>query len=226
MKDLDSFDARADRSAPRALDRSSDASADSGTPVILTVCTGNICRSPLAEALLRARLHGVDATVHSAGTHAPVGAEMTGMSQEIAVAHGASPDDVVTHRARWVTEPIVAGADLVLAMSREHRTASVELAPSALRRAFTVREFAALSTALDDDAIRRTADAAGTAPRARLAAVLALVAGRRGQMPPARTQDDDVIDPYRRDRAVYEESASQLIPAVDEVARVLRAALL
>jgi protein-tyrosine phosphatase len=45
-------------------------------------------------------------------------------------------------------------------------------------------------------------------------------------MPPARTQDDDVIDPYRRDRAVYEESASQLIPAVDEVARVLRAALL
>jgi protein-tyrosine phosphatase len=42
---------------------------------------------------------------------------------------------------------------------------------------------------------------------------------------PADAADDDVIDPYRRSWKTYELTASQLVPAVDEVVRVLRIAL-
>lgn len=189
---------------------------------ILTVCTGNICRSPMAEALLRARLGSDRFVVHSAGTRALVDKPMTAEAQDLAIRFGASDADVEHHRARWLREPIAEDADLVLAMSREHRTAAVEIAPRLLRRSFTVREFARLSSGLTDAQVKGSADAAGSGPRARLAAVTALVTQQRGATPPVRSEDDDVIDPYRRSRETYERSAAQLVPAVEEVARVLR----
>lgn len=189
------------------------------------VCTGNICRSPMAEVLLRTKLSGSAVRIHSAGTRALIDKPMTADAQELALEFGASEDEVDAHRARWLLEPIAEDADLILTMSREHRTAAVELAPRMLRQTFTIREFARLARELTTDRIKSTADAAGTSPRARLAAVTALVTQQRGAVSPAPPQDDDVIDPYRRSRETYERSAGQLVPAVDEVARVLRAAL-
>lgn len=210
---------------PRTRRERREARADAGAPVILTVCTGNICRSPQAEVLLRARLHDLDVRVHSAGTRALVDREMDRTAQELALHHGASPDHVAAHRARWLQEPLADDADLVLAMSREHRTAAVELSPRHLRHTFTVREFARLASSLSDEEIRRAADAAGSTPRERLAAAVVLVSGQRGLTAPAAPQDDDVVDPYRREREVYVESAEQLAPAVDATARVVRVAL-
>ena len=211
--------------APRTRRERREARADAGAPVILTVCTGNICRSPQAEVLLRARLRDLDVRVHSAGTRALVDREMDPTARELALQHGASPDDVAAHRARWLQEPLADDADLVLAMSREHRTAAVELSPRHLRHTFTVREFARLASSLSDEEIRRAADAAGSTPRERLAAAVVLVSGQRGLTAPAAPQDDDVVDPYRREREVYVESAEQLAPAVDATARVMRVAL-
>ncbi|KJL47560.1 Low molecular weight protein-tyrosine-phosphatase etp [Microbacterium hydrocarbonoxydans] len=210
---------------PRTRRERREARADAGAPVILTVCTGNICRSPQAEVLLRARLRDLDVRVHSAGTRALVEREMDRTAQELALQHGASPDDLAAHRARWLQEPLADDADLVLAMSREHRTAAVELSPRHLRHTFTVREFARLASSLSDEEIRRAADAAGSTPRERLAAAVAVVSGQRGLTAPAAPQDDDVVDPYRREREVYVESAEQLAPAVDATARVVRVAL-
>jgi protein-tyrosine phosphatase len=54
--------------------------------------------------------------------------------------------------------------------------------------------------------------------------VLKAVADQRGLVP-ATADDDDVIDPYRRSSETYAKSAGQLIPALDEVERIVRVAL-
>ena len=129
----------------------------------------------------------------------------------------------------------VAAADLVLAMTRDHRREIVELDPSRVRMAFTVRELARLAADVSDDELRAAASAvagsgsavsADAEARARFAAALAVVAGRRGLvLPPASPDDDDVIDPYGRSTATYERSADEMAPGLAAVERIVRVAL-
>ncbi|WP_424936260.1 MULTISPECIES: hypothetical protein [Bacteria] len=203
---------------------SADAEQPATLPTILTVCTGNICRSPLAATLLATRLSDLAVQVGSAGTQALVGHGMPEPARRIALLHGADPDLVTDHEARLLTEPRLHEADLVLAMTGEHRTFALHLAPSGLRRTFAVREFARLAATLEDKTLHEIVEGAGSAPRARLEAVVTAVADQRGTSPAAEG-DEDVVDPYRRSFSVYEESAAQLVPALDEVERVIRAAL-
>jgi protein-tyrosine phosphatase len=191
---------------------------------ILTVCTGNICRSPMGEVLLHAQLRDLGVRVHSGGTHALVDHEMTEQAQQLAVVNGADAADAAAHRARLLTEKMLAESDLVLAMAREHRSYVVQLSPALLRRTFTVREFARLAATLTDDEVRQGVAAAGADAGARLRALAQLVGGQRG-MVPADPDNDDVIDPYRRSQTTYELSTSQLAPAVAEVTRAIRATL-
>lgn len=87
---------------------------------ILLVCTGNTCRSPLAEVLLRRALEEekVDGVVvASGGTGAFGGEPASEGSYLVALENGL---DLAAHRARVVTREMVADADLVLAMGRGH----------------------------------------------------------------------------------------------------------
>ena len=92
---------------------------------VLFVCTGNTCRSPLAEAMLR-RLAAEHAElgleVGSAGIAAVNGAPASEGSYLIGLEHGL---DLSRHRSRAVTPAIVAEADLILAMGRRHHDAVV-----------------------------------------------------------------------------------------------------
>src|SRR3954465_11561123 len=107
---------------------------------ILCVCTGNICRSPAAERLLTSRL-GPEVEVSSAGTQALVGEPMSPPIDQLVQSAGAAAGGFL---ARRLTERLMQSADLVLAMTRAHRGDVVELWPQAVRRAFTLREFARL----------------------------------------------------------------------------------
>lgn len=201
---------------------------------ILTVCSGNICRSPLAEQLLRVGLAGVDGvSVASAGTIAMVGDGMPPEAQALSVRFGAT--DATAHVSRQLDEQLIRDADLVLGMSREHRRAVVELVPAATRRTFTLREFAHLAASvtdgdLDDAAFPFAAPGSlgepAEANTANLRAAVTAAASLRGVVAPFATPDDaDVVDPYRRSAVVYEESAAQLVPAVQaSVALLARAA--
>jgi|GEM_PF-296003 len=215
---------RAAAPAKRSRDRAPVIAPDpmpQGAPTILTVCTGNICRSPLAEVLLRARLARFGVRVHSAGTHALVGAGMPEEAQLVARARHAHPADIAAHRARHLREPLVMESDLVLTMTQEQRGFAVQLVPSRLHRIFPVREFARAAHGLPDAEIRRLAATGGDDPRVRLGAVIMAIAGRRGSI----SADDDVLDPYRQGTQAYETSAAQLDPALAEVERVVRVAL-
>ncbi|MFD5213443.1 low molecular weight phosphatase family protein [Microbacterium sp. NPDC058345] len=192
-------------------------------PNILTVCTGNICRSPLAETVLATRLADLDLRVHSAGTQALVGHGMPTLARELAERNGVPPVRAGGHKARLLTESLLQDADLVLTMSAQHSTTAVQLVPRRLHRTFTLREFARLAATLDDGALHEAAKDAGN-PRSRFSALVRLVSDQRGVAPRA-VDDEDVIDPYRRSAEVYAQSEAQLIPALAQVERVVRIAL-
>ncbi|GAA3025022.1 arsenate reductase/protein-tyrosine-phosphatase family protein [Microbacterium dextranolyticum] len=128
---------------------------------ILTVCTGNICRSPLAAQLIARRLADLGVTTSSAGTRARDGAPMMPESAQLAIARGIEADATAAHRARHLTPAHLASPVLVLAMARDHRREVVELAPARGRSTFTAREFARLAAAVSDDELRAAADAVG-----------------------------------------------------------------
>jgi protein-tyrosine-phosphatase len=95
---------------------------------ILMVCTGNTCRSPLAEVLMRARLQDTpslaDVTVASAGTSAWAGTPASEGSYLIALERGL---DLSAHRATALTAEMVEAADLILTMGRSHAAAVAAL---------------------------------------------------------------------------------------------------
>src|SRR3954467_2493207 len=117
---------------------------------VLFVCTGNICRSPTAERMLRHALAerlGDDAAlfdVSSAGTGALVDYPIQEHAAALMAEQGV---DVAGFAARQLDTGLLEGADLLLGMTREHRAAAATEAPSAIRRLFTLREFARLADA-------------------------------------------------------------------------------
>lgn len=166
---------------------------------VLHVCTGNICRSPMAEHLMRSGLEqrlGTGAgrfLVESAGTWGHSGSPMEAHARTTLASYGL---DGAEFRARELVAEHVAGADLVLAATREHRAAAVVLHPRAASRTFTLREFARLSAGvtveeLPDDVVDRAR------------ALVAAVAARRGLVRPAHPRDDDLADPYHAPASAF-----------------------
>jgi protein-tyrosine-phosphatase len=106
---------------------------------VLFVCTGNICRSPLAAALLVRGLkeQGVEVTVTSAGTGAWDGAPASEGAYLVGLERGL---DLSGHRARLLSRDVVEQADLILTMARHHRARVDELGGEG--RVFVLGEYA------------------------------------------------------------------------------------
>ena len=113
------------------------------TKHVLLVCTGNICRSPLAAALLSKALKDrdlADMDVSSAGTGAWDGAPASEGAYLVALERGL---DLSSHRARLLTRELVEESDLILPMARHHRARVDELGGDG--RVFVLGEFAGRS---------------------------------------------------------------------------------
>lgn len=103
---------------------------------LLTVCTGNICRSPLAEAALRQACPGRD--VSSAGLHALVGHGIDADSAAAAMELGLPLHD---HRARQFDTDIGRAADLILVMETHHRDEIMHRWPHFTGKTFLLGQF-------------------------------------------------------------------------------------
>jgi protein-tyrosine phosphatase len=155
---------------------------------VLVVCTANIARSPLAEAMLARELAAVGASVSSAGVQARIGHPAARGSFLLAEERGL---DLSTHRSRPVTPELVQEADLVLTMSERQRDVCSPLVAGSASRVFTFRELGRLLTAVD-------LAAAPTVPRGRLRWLTEqLHLARPRARPPSHRED--VEDPIGRE---------------------------
>lgn len=101
---------------------------------VLIVCVGNICRSPMAEVLLRHRLTGGrPVAVESAGLAAVVGNPIDPLAEAVLAMHGLTGG---AHLARQIDNSLIQNADIVLTMDKRQRAALLALAPSARSKVF------------------------------------------------------------------------------------------
>jgi len=109
---------------------------------LLFVCTGNICRSPMAEWLLRKLLEDrpiIEVQVRSAGFIALPGNTATHLAMVVAKEHGV---DLERHQAQPLASSLIREADLILVMEPEHRRELLYHRPEAASKVFLLRHFA------------------------------------------------------------------------------------
>lgn len=108
---------------------------------ILFVCSGNSCRSPMAEGILKAILPTAlkqNVTVQSAGTLGIHGSPATDFAVEVARDHGA---DIAGHRSQGITEKLVKSSDLIFAMAEDHKHYLQDRFPGFRENVFLLRAF-------------------------------------------------------------------------------------
>jgi protein-tyrosine phosphatase len=176
---------------------------------ILVVCTGNVCRSPMAEALLGHRLaeRGAAATVRSAGLLAsgqPVTEEVIELMRDRQL-------DVADHLSRMIEADMIATADLVLGMTREHVRETTLLVPGSFVRTFTLKELV------------RRGEQVGPRPAGMgLGEWLELAGeGRSPGLLLGQSDEDDITDPMGRRFKVYKQVATEIDDLTERLASLL-----
>lgn len=164
----------------------------------------------MADRLLQARLSARQrATVRSAsaGLRAVSGYPMDSLAADVLADLGGDP---AGHVARQITADMVRDADLVLTASNEHRSRIVRDYPAAMRRTFTMREFARLGGTVE-------APSNGTPLSARVRAV----ASQRGVVDAVDPSSDDIADPFGATAEVMRMCGVAIAETVDALTQIL-----
>jgi protein-tyrosine phosphatase len=196
---------------------------------VLHVCMGNICRSPMAERLLVARLRdelgpAAEDLVrsHGAGTESwHHGEPMNPPAARQVAARGGDP---YTFRARGLVAAHLDDSDLVLTATAEQAVLVTRVAPQVAPRTFVLGEFGRLAEDVDTRALPPYAPTVA-AVAARGSAFVAEVHARRngvqaGRAVPATTADD-LDDPWGRDETFFERTADTVERHLAPLVRVL-----
>ena len=110
---------------------------------IMFICTGNICRSAMAEGMMRKLIKekNIDAEVYSCGIYAETGNDPTYNAQEAASEYGA---DISNHRATNIRDSKIEEMDIILCATISHKQSVLYLHPEVEGKVFTMKEYAKL----------------------------------------------------------------------------------
>lgn len=180
---------------------------------VLAVCTANISRSPAVERLLDRGL-APWVQVGSAGLASLVGEPI---DPPVARFLGENGAEVAGFASRQLTESLVREADLVLALTREHRAGVVRMVPGAVRKTFTLLEFSRVLAWAD-----RAGVPTDQTPGDRLRQMIPLVVNARALAPVDDLNSDDVPDPFGRGDAAYQASLGLIFRATASIIMIAR----
>jgi protein-tyrosine phosphatase len=184
-------------------------SKPAGNPRVLVVCTGNICRSPLAAQYLAFSFPEVSVTLDtvSAGVQPVLGGEIPA---ELVAAAQNRGHLLQAHTPQLLTKSLVDEADLILTAERFHRGEVLSLAPLASRRTFTLKQFERISAAyVDDDEF-----VVGQG----FTEFVDAVADFRAAVPaPQNGADDDLPDPFRKSVELYQASEDEIFRTISSI---------
>ena len=193
---------------------------------LLFVCTGNVCRSPIAERLTRyeliSRLGARGArqiVVESAGTWGHEGAPMEAHAATVLGEYGADPGGFA---GRELLDEHVIDADLVLTATLDHRAQVISMGHAAGLRTFTLKEFTRLVRTIDPATLPDPLPDAGVAARAR--ALVRAAAALRGWLLVSPPEADEVDDPYGAPISMFRNCGEEIYHALDPVVTALTGA--
>ncbi len=159
---------------------------------VLFVCTGNTCRSPMAEHLLRHHLQdmadrGIE--VQSAGVAAVPGMSAASQAIEVLKEKGISME----HTSRPLTEELVEWADLILTMTGSHKQLVLSQFPKSVDKVYILKEYIIKADGTGSDEVNKKMEEG----------------------------NPDISDPFGGDVEVYRRSAEELEKAIRELKKKL-----